>query len=108
MSLKGKLIAINGASQELEHMYSDALISTHVYNLLKDYTNKDREKAKEIMEKLAEDQNVKDYEFQTSLKRLLLKQKDSIQESMKHGIISLNVGEELINTINKEILYIEK
>jgi len=38
---------------------------------------------------------------------LLLKQKDSIQESMKHGIISLAVGEQLINTINKEILFME-
>ena len=58
-------------------------------------------------EELIKNPNVRDYEFKTSLKRLLLKQKDSIQESMKHGIISLPVGEQLINTINKEILLIE-
>jgi len=104
---KGKLIATNGALQELENMYNEALISTHVYHLLQEYTTKDIEKSKEIMEKLITSQSVKDHEFKTSLKRLLLKQKDSIQESMKHGIISLNVGEKLINTINKEILYVE-
>ena len=104
---KGKLIAINGASQELENMYKDALVSTHVYHLLAEYTLKDMDKAKELIEELAKSPNVKDYEFKTSLKRLLLKQKDSIQESMKHGIISLAVGEQLINSINKEILFIE-
>ncbi|MBU0632977.1 Na+/H+ antiporter [bacterium] len=104
---KGKLIAINGAFQELEGMYKDALISTHVYNLLSEYTTKDMEKAKDIIEQLAKEANVKDYEFKTSLKRLLLKQKDSIQESMKHGIISIHVGEKLINTVNKEILFLD-
>ena len=104
---KGRLIAINGASQELESMYKDALISTHVYQLLSDHNTKDIEKAKDIIEELAKDPNVKNYEFKTSLKRLLLKQKDSIQESMKHGIISIQVGERLINTINQEILYLD-
>lgn len=105
---KGKVIAINGASQELESMYKDALISTHVYHLLSEYNTKDMEKAKEIIEELAKDPNVKDYEFKTSLKRLLLKQKDSIQESMKHGIISMHVGETIIDTVNKEILFLTK
>ena len=104
---KGKLIALNGALQELENMYKEALISKHVYHLLSEYNLKDMDKAKEIIEELIKNPNVRDYEFKTSLKRLLLKQKDSIQESMKHGIISLPVGEQLINTINKEILLIE-
>ena len=105
---KGKLIALNGAYLELEEMYKDALISKHVYTLLSEYNTKDIEKAKDVIEDLAKNPNVKDYEFKTSLKRLLLKQKDSIQESMKHGIISLQVGEELINKINKEILFIHQ
>ena len=102
---KGKLIAINGATQELEEMYKEALISKHVYHLLSDHYAKDLLKAKEMIEDLAQDPNVKDFEFRTSLKRLLLKQKDSVQESMKHGIISTQTGEQLIGTINKEILY---
>ena len=103
---KGKLIALNGALLDLEEMYKDALISKHVYHLLLEYNTKDIDKAKDAMEELAQDPNVKDYEFKTSLKMLLLKQKDAIQESMKHGIISLSIGEELIANINKEILFI--
>ena len=105
---KGKLIALNGAFLELEDMYKDALISEHVYHLLSEYNLKDMEKAKDIIEELAKNPNVKDYEFKTSLKRLLLKQKDSIQESMKHGVISIQIGEKLIDKINKEILFIHK
>ncbi|ADN10070.1 Na+/H+ antiporter [Sulfurimonas autotrophica] len=103
---KGKLIAINGASQELEVMYKEALISGHIYKILSEHYSKDIAKAKEIIEKIAHDPNVKDYEFKTSFKRLLLKEKDSIQDSMKHGIISSQAGEQLINTINKEILHL--
>ena len=103
---KGKLIAINGATQELEKMYSEALISTQVYEMLLKHNTKDIQKAKDTIEELATDPNVKEYEFKTSLKRLLLKQKDSIQGAMKHGIISMNSGEELINELNKEILLI--
>lgn len=105
---KGKLIALNGAHQELEEMHKESLISTHVYHLLTEYTTKDIDKAKDVIEDLATHPNVKDYEFKTSLKRLFLKQKDSVQESMKHGIISLQVGEKIINTINKEILFMDK
>jgi monovalent cation:H+ antiporter, CPA1 family len=105
---KGKLIAINGATQELEEMYKEALISKHVYELLSEHYQKDLLEAKDVIENLANDPNVRDYEFKTSLKRLLLKQKDSVQESMKHGIISSIAGEQLISTINKEILYMNK
>jgi len=104
---KGKLIAINSAIDELELMRKEALISGHVYHLLLEHNTKDIEKAKDIIEELATDPNVKEYEFKTSLKRLLLKQKDSVQESMKHGIISTPVGERLIGIINKEILYLD-
>jgi len=104
---KGKLIAINGALEDLEIMYKEALISEHVYKLLLEYQTKDLGKAKDIIEDLAKNDDVREYEFKTSLKRLFLKQKDSIQDSMKHGIISLQSGEKLISLINKEILYIE-
>ena len=104
---KGKLIAINGASQELEVMYDEALISKHVYTILSKHYTKDIEQAKTIIEEIAHDPKVKDYEFKTSFKRLLLKEKDSIQESMKHGIISSQAGEKLITTINKEILQLQ-
>ena len=101
---KGKLIAISGASKELELMHSEALISEHIYKLLSEHYTKDIEKAKEIIEQISHDPNVKDYEFKTSFKRLLLKEKDSVQDSMKHGIISSHSGEKIIDTINKEIL----
>ncbi len=104
---KGKLIALHGALGELEVMHNDALISKHVYQLLLEYNAKDIDKAKEMIEDLAKDPLVKEYEFKTALKRLLLKQKDSVQESIKHGIISLSVGEELIDAINKEIFFID-
>jgi CPA1 family monovalent cation:H+ antiporter len=105
---KGKLIAINSALTDLELMYQEALISEHVYNLLLKYQTKDLDRAKEIIENLAKNDDVKEYEFKTSLKRLFSKQKDSIQESMKHGIISSQVGEELISLINKEMLFVDK
>jgi len=105
---KGKLIAISGASQELNLMYSEALISKHIYEILSKHYTQDIQKAKETIEKIAHDPIVKDYEFKTSFKRLLLKEKDSIQESMKHGIISAQAGEHLINTINKEIFQLQQ
>ncbi len=104
---KGKLIALNGALVELEEMFKEALVSEHVHHLLLEYNTKDIEKAKEAMEELVKNPDVKDYEFKTSLKRLLLKQKDAIQDSMKHGEISLQIGEKLIAKINKEILFIQ-
>lgn len=103
---KGKLISINSAVQELEIMYEEALISSHVYHLLKEHYQQDMQKAKDLIEDLAKSPEVKNYEFQTSLKRLLLKEKDSIQEAVKHGIISSQTADELIRTINKEILYL--
>jgi CPA1 family monovalent cation:H+ antiporter len=105
---KGKIIALSGANQELETMYKEALISKHVYHLLLEYQTKDLQKAKEVIETLENNDSVREYEFKTSLKRLFLKQKDSIQESMKHGIISTQAGEQLIALINKEILHIDK
>ncbi len=105
---KGKLIALSEASDELELMYKESLISKQVYDMLLQYHSRDLQKAKEIIEELAHDKIVKEYEFETSLKRLLLKQKDSIQESIKHGIISSSTGEKLIALINKEILNREK
>ncbi len=104
---KGKLISLNGSLSDLETMRKEALISEHVYKLLLEYNTKDIDKAKDDIEKLATNPDVKDYEFKTALKRLLLKQKDAIQESMKHGIISTTIGEELIANINKEILFIQ-
>lgn len=104
---RGKLIGVNGAIEELEAMHKGALISTHVYNLLSEHNTKDIEKAKDIIEELAKDPNVKEYEFKTSLKRLLLKQKDSVQDSMKHGIISSHIGEKVITTINTQLLYLD-
>ena len=103
---KGKLIALNGALLELKEMRRDALISEHVHDLLLEYNTKDILKAKESIERLIKNPDVKDYEFKTSLKRLLLKQKDALQESMKHGDISLPIGEKLIAKINTEILFI--
>lgn len=103
---KGKLIALHGALRELEVMDSNALISKQVHQLLLEYNTKDIDKAKEMVEELAKNPLVKEYEFKTALKRLLLKQKDSVQESIKHGIISLHVGEKLIDAINKEIFLI--
>ncbi len=105
---RGKLIAANGAVLELEQMYQDALISTHVYQLLSEHNSKDIEQIKEVIEELVHDPNVRDYEFKTTLKRLLLKQKDSVQDAMKHGIISTHIGEEVLNSINKQILYIDR
>lgn len=105
---RGKLIAANGAIQELEKMHQDALISTHVYHLLSEHNTKDIEQSKETIEELAQDPMVRDYEFKTSLKRLLLKQKDSVQDSIKHGIIATHIGEEIIDSINKQILYIDR
>ena len=105
---KGKLIALSEASNELELMYKESLISKQVYDMLVDYHNKDLDKAKDIIEDLAKDSRVRDYEYYTSLRRMYLKQKDSIQESMKHGIISSATGEKLIALINKEIMYIDE
>jgi len=105
---KGKLIAINGALEELELMYKEALVSEHVYNLLLKYQTKDLDKAKDIIENLAKNSDIKEYEFKTSLMRLFLKQKDSIQDSMKNGIISSQSGEKLISIINKEIIHIQE
>jgi DNA-binding Lrp family transcriptional regulator len=105
---KGKLIAINGALEELELMYREALVSEHVYNLLLKYQTKDLDKAKDIIENLAKNSDIKEYEFKTSLMRLFLKQKDSIQDSMKNGIISSQSGEKLISIINKEILHLQE
>jgi len=104
---KGRLIALNGANQELEMMYREALISEQVYKLLLEYNEKDMVKSKEIIETLTQNPEIRDYEFKTSLKRLLLKEKDSIQESMKHGIISITTGEKLIASINGKILFIQ-
>ncbi len=105
---RGKLIAANGAIQELEKMHQDALISTHVYHLLSEHNTKDIEQSKETIEELAQDPMVRDYEFKNLLKRLLLKQKDSVQDSIKHGIIATHIGEEIIDSINKQILYIDR
>jgi len=102
---KGKLIALSKASQELELMYQEALISEQVYKTLLQYQTHNLNTAKNIMEELVQDSNVRDYEFKTSLKRLYSKQKDSIQDAMKHGIISNASGEKLIALINKEILH---
>jgi CPA1 family monovalent cation:H+ antiporter len=104
---KGKLIALSSALQELETMRQEALISEHVYKLLLEYQTKDLDKAKNLIEDLENNTNVRAYEFKTSLRRLFLKQKDSIQESMKHGIISIQAGDQLISLINKEILHME-
>ncbi|NPA55473.1 MAG: Na+/H+ antiporter [Epsilonproteobacteria bacterium] len=105
---KAQLIAINAATKELEEMKQEAIISEHVYNLLYKNQQKNLQHAKDIIEQLAkDDKHVKNYEFRTSLKRLLLKQKDSIQEAMKHGIISSEVGYNMINLINKELLNIK-
>ncbi len=103
---KGKLIALNSALVELEGMYKDALVSEQVHHLLLEYNTKDIQKIKDDMEELANNPDVKDYEFKTALKRILLKQKDAVQESMKHGDIALTTGEKLIAQINKEILFI--
>lgn len=105
---KGKLIALSGALGELETMQKEALVSQHVYHLLLDYTAKDIDKAKDSIEELAQNSKVQNYEFRVSLKRLLLKQKSSIQDSMKHGIISLAIGEELLKKLNEEILSLYK
>jgi CPA1 family monovalent cation:H+ antiporter len=105
---KGKLIAISAASEELKEMHKEALISKSVYHALLEHNAKDLEDAKEIIEELVKDSTIKDYEFKTSLKRLLLKQKDSVQESIKHGIVSLQIGEKVITTINEEIMLLEQ
>jgi hypothetical protein len=72
------------------------------------YQTKDLDKAKDIIENLAKNSDIKEYEFKTSLMRLFLKQKDSIQDSMKNGIISSQSGEKLISIINKEILHLQE
>ncbi len=105
---RGKLIAMHGASEELEEMHKDALISSHTHQAILKHYEQDMQKAQESIEELVDDINVQDFEFKSTLKRLLLKEKDMVQESMKHGIISTSVGETLINTINKKILYMEK
>ena len=104
---KGKLIAIQGAQQELEEMYRDALVSKRVYDSLLEYNKEEMEETRNKIEELAKDSNIKDYEFKASLRRLLLKRKDSIQRSMKHRVISTQIGEQLIHDINREILSLD-
>ncbi len=104
---KGKFIAMNDYFKELINMYENALISKQVYDLLLEYIKDDMEKSKETIEELAKNENVKNYEFRTSLKRLLLKQKDAINEAIKNGIISTQIGEKLINEVNKKLLALE-
>ncbi len=101
---KAKYIAYNDYFKELLTMYENALISKQVYDLLLDYIKDDLSKSKEKIEELVKNDNVKNYEFKTSLKRLLLKQKDSINEAIKNGIISPFTGEKIINEINNKLL----
>ena len=101
---KAKYIAHNDYFKELLTMYENALISKQVYDLLLDYIKDDLSKSKEKIEELVKNDNVKNYEFKTSLKRLLLKQKDSINEAIKNGIISSFTGEKIINEINNKLL----
>ncbi len=101
---KGKFIAMNDYFKELLNMYENGLISKQVYDMLLDYIKSDLEKSKEIIEELVRNKSVREYEFKSSLKRLLIKQKDSINDAIKNGIISSNIGEKLVDEINKKLL----
>ena len=101
---KGKFIAMNDYFKELLNMYENGLISKQVYDMLLEYIKSDLERSKEIIEELVKNKNVREYEFKSSLKRLLIKQKDSINDAIKNGIISSAIGEKLVDEINKKLL----
>jgi CPA1 family monovalent cation:H+ antiporter len=101
---KGKFIAYNDYFKELIKMFEDGLISKKVYDLLLEDVKNGLKTAQERIEELAKDDNVSSYEYSSSLKRLLLKEKDAVNDAMKSGIISSVAAEKLITEINNRLI----
>ena len=103
---KGKFIASNDYFKELINMFEAGLISKKVYDMLLETIKKDLSTSQEKIEELAKNETVSKYEHTSSLKRLLLKEKDAIHDAMKSGIISNIAGEKLIEEINDKLIAI--
>ncbi len=101
---KGKFIALNDYFKELLVMFEDGLISKKVYDLLLEDIKEDLKNSQEKIEELAKDDVVSSYEYTSSLKRLLLKEKDAVNEALKNGIISVSSAERLIEEINNKLI----
>ncbi len=104
---KGKFIASNDYFKELITMFEDGLISKKVYDLLLESIKEDLSKSQEKIEELAKNDIVSKYEYSSSLKRLLLKEKDAVNDAMKSGIISNAAGEKLIEEINNKLIELD-
>ncbi len=101
---KGKFIASNDYFKELIKMFEDGLISKKVYDQLLEDVKDGLKTSQERIEELAKNDNVSTYEYMSSLKRLLLKEKDAVNEAMKNGIISAVAAEKLITDINNRLI----
>jgi len=104
---KGKFIALNDYFKELLNMFEAGLISKKVYDLLLEDIKDDMHKAQERIEELAKNDKVSTYEYKSSLKRLLLKEKDAINEAVKNGVISSFTAEKLLKEINDKLIGLE-
>jgi CPA1 family monovalent cation:H+ antiporter len=101
---KGKYIALNDYFKELIKMFEDGLISKQVYDLLLGEIKDGLKVSQEKIEELAKDDKVRHYEYSSSLKRLLLKEKDAIHDAIRNGIISTAAAEKLLIEINNKLI----
>jgi CPA1 family monovalent cation:H+ antiporter len=101
---KGRYIAFKDYFKELVSMFEDGLISKKVYNLLLEDIKENMKNSQERIEELVKNDLVSSYEYTSSLKRLLLKEKDAVNEAIKNNIISVAAGEKLIEEINDRLI----
>lgn len=101
---KGKYIALNDYFKELIQMFEDGLISKQVYDMLLEQVKEGLKISQEKIEELVKDEKVKQYEYTSSFKRLLIKEKDAIHDAIRNGIISNVAAERLLIEINNKLI----